>query len=139
MQPRPHLLPQVLHIHPPVRLMALVFPQLAPAIARRVLATARRVPHTAPQVHHIPPLRRHLARLLVSRPLVQCIARQVHHTPLRVPTTTLKPLASNKALRVRFIALLVRWATHPQVLNTPLDRTPGLSVRPQAHQSGRLL
>ena len=132
MPPPPHLLPQVLHIRLPALLMVLVSLQ-------RVLATVRPVPHTARQVHRIPRLRRHSARLLVSRPLAQYTARQVHHTLLRVPITIPKPLASNKVLRVRFTALLVRWAIHLRVLNSRLGQIPGPSVRLQAHRNGHLL
>ena len=139
MPPHPRLLPQALHIHLPALPMVLVSLRLVPAIARRVQAIARRVPRTAQPVHHIPPLRQRLARLPVSRPPAQYTARQVHHTPLRAPTTILKPPASSKVLRARCTALLVQWATHLRVLNSPLDQTQGPSVRLRVHQSGRLL
>ena len=139
MLPHPHSLPQVLHIRLPALLMALVSLRLVLAIVQRVLATARPVPHTARQAHRTPPLRRHLVRLLVSRPPAQYTARQAHHTPLRVPITIPKPLASNKVLRVRSIALLVRWAIHLRVLNSRLGQIPGPSVRLQAHRNGHLL
>ena len=139
MPPHPRLLPQVLRIHLQVLLMVLVFLRPVPATAQLVPATARPVPHTARQVHHIPRLRRHLVRLLVSRPQAQYTARPVPHTPLRVLITILKPPASNKALRARSTALLVQWATHPRVLNLPLDQIQGPSVHLQVHRSGRLL
>lgn len=137
MPPLPPLLPQVLHIHLQVLLMVLVSLRPVLATAQRVPVTVQPVPRTARQVHHIPHLRRHLARLLESRPPAQCTARQVLHTPLRVPATILKLAASNKALRARFIALLVRWATHLRVLNSPLDQIQGPSVHLQVHRSGR--
>lgn len=139
MPPHPHLLPQALHIHLPALLMVLVFPQRVPATVQRVPATARPVPHTVRQVRHIPLLRRHLVRLLVSRQPARYTARQVHHTPPRVPITILKPPASSKVLRARFTALLVPWAIHLQVPSSPLDLIRGPSVHLQVHRSGHLL
>ena len=139
MPPHPHLLPQVLHIRLPALLMVLVSLRPVLVIAQRVLATARPVPHTARQVRHIPPLRQHSARLLVFRPLALYTARQVHHTPLRVPTTIPKSLASNKVLRVRSTVPLVRWAIHLRALNSRLGQIRGPSVRLQAHPNGHLL
>ncbi len=139
MPPHPRLLLQVLRIHLQVLLMALAFRRPVPATARLVPHTAQPVPHTARQVHHIPPLHRRLARLLASHPPAQYTARQVPHTPLRVPTTILKLPASNKALRARFTALLVQWATHLRVLNSPLGQIQGPLVHLQVHRNGRLL
>lgn len=139
MPPHPHSLPQALRTHLQALLMVLVSLRPVPATAQRVPAIVRPVPHTARPVHHIPPLRQRSARRLVSRPPAQCTVRQVPHTPLRVPTTILKPPASNKALRAQFIAPLVRWVTHLRVLNSPLDRTQGPSVHLQVHQNGRPL
>lgn len=139
MPPHPRLLLQVLLIHLQALLMVLVSLRPVLATAQRVRVTARPVPHIARQVHLIPPLRRHLARLLVSRPLAQYTAQQVPRTLLRVPTTTLKLLASNKALQARFTALPVQWDTHRRVLNSPLDQIQGPSVHLQVHRNGRLL
>ena len=139
MPPHPRSLPQALRIHLLAPLTVLVSLQPAPATARRVPATAQPVPHTVRRAHRIPRLRPHLARLLVSRPPAPYTARQVHHTPLRVQITILKRPASSKVLRAPFTVRLVRWVTHLQVPNSPLDRIRGPSVRPQVHQSGRLL
>lgn len=139
MPPHPRLLPQVLLIHLRALRMALVFLRPVPATALRVPATARRVPHTARRVHHILPLRRHLARLLVSRPPAQCTVRQVPHTPLRVPIIILKPPASNKAPQAPSTAPRVRWVTHPRVLNSPLDQILGPSVHLQVLRNGHQL
>ena len=138
MPPHPRSLPQALRIHLLAPLTVLVSLQPAPATAQRVPATAQRVPHTVRRVHRIPRLRPHLARLLASRPPALYTARQVHHTPPRVRITILKRPASNKVLRAPFTVRLVRWVTHLQVPNSPLDRIRGPSVRPQVHRSGRL-
>ena len=139
MPPRPRSLPQALHIHLLAPLTVLVSLQPAPATARRAPAIAPPVLHTVRRVHRIPRLRPHLARLLVSRPPVPYTARQVHHTPLRVQITILKRPASSKVLRALFTVRLVRWVTHLQVPNSPLDRIRGPLVHPQVHRSGRLL
>lgn len=139
MPPHPHLLLQVLHTHLPALLMVSASPRPVPPTAQRVPAIARPVPHTAQQAHHTPPLHQHLVRLLVSRLQAQSTARQVHHTLLRVPTTALKPLESNKVLRAQFIALLVQWDTHLRVLNSPLDQIQGPLVHLQVLRNGRLL
>ena len=139
MPPHPHLHLQVLPTHLQALLMVLVSLRPVLATAQRVPATARPVPHIARQVHLIPPLRRHLARLLVSRPLAQYTAQRVPRTLLRVPTTILKPLANNKALRARFTALPVQWATRLRVLNSPPDQIQDPSVHLQVHRNGRLL
>ena len=139
MPPHPHLLLQVLPIRLQALLMVLVSLQPVLATAQRVPATARPVLHTARPVHLIPPPRRHLARLLVSRLLARYTVQQVPRTPLRLPTTTLKPLANNKALRAQSTALPVQWATHPRVLNLPLDQTQGPLVHHQVLRNGRLL
>ena len=135
----PHSLLRVPHTPLLVLLMVLVSHQLVPAIAQRALATARPVPHTVQRVHRIPPLRQHLVKLLVSRPPVQFTARQVHHIRLRVLITTLRPLVSNRVLRARSTALLVRWVTRLRVLSLPLDRIQDPLARLQAHQSGHPL
>ena len=139
MPPHPHLLLQVLPIRLQALLMVLVSLQPVLATAQRVPATARPVLHTARPVHLIPPPRRHLARLLVSRLLARYTVQQVPRTPLRLPTITLKPLANNKALRAQSTALPVQWATHPRVLNLPLDQTQGPLVHHQVLRNGRLL
>ena len=137
MPPHLLLLPQVHHIHLQALLLVLVSRRPVPTTAQRVPATVRLVLRIALQVHRIPPLRRRLARLLVSHPPAQSTAQQVLLTPLRVPTTILRPPASSRALRARSTALLVLWATHLRALNLPLDQIQDQSVPQQVLRSGR--